>query len=212
MAIQGFKDERARAILDGIHPGKGFPADLIRVAKRKLVMLREATCLKDLRFPPGNRLEALSGDRQGQHSIRVNDQFRLVFIWTDQGPADVEFVDYHCASPALTTEEDDAMTFNIADASDPLAPVHPGEILLEEFMKPYGLTAGKVAARLNIARPRIEKLVRGQTPITTDTALRLERLFGSSAQFWLNLQSSYDLEMAQRGLAPDIASIEPFAA
>ena len=58
-------------------------------------MLREATCLKDLRFPPGNRLEALSGDRQGQHSIRVNDQFRLVFIWTDQGPADVEFVDYH---------------------------------------------------------------------------------------------------------------------
>lgn len=104
------------------------------------------------------------------------------------------------------------MAAHIADTSDPLAPIHPGEILLEEFMKPYGLTAGKVAARLHIARPRIEKLVRGQTPVTTDTALRLERLFGSSAQFWLNLQSSYDLEMAQRGLAPDIASIEPFAA
>ena len=95
MAIRSFKDERAKAILNGIHPGKGFPSDLIRVARRKLVMLSNATSLSDLRFPPGNRLEALSGDRQGQHSIRVNDQFRLVFVWTDAGPADVEFVDYH---------------------------------------------------------------------------------------------------------------------
>jgi len=79
-------------------------------------------------------------------------------------------------------------------------------------MKPYGLTAGKVAAHLNIARPRIEKLVRGQTPITIDTALRLERLFGASAQFWLNLQNRYDLETAKRCVPADIASIEPFAA
>jgi len=104
------------------------------------------------------------------------------------------------------------MEAHIADSSDPLAPVHPGEMLLEEFMKPYGLTAGKVAARLNIARPRIEKLVRGQTPITIDTALRLERLFGASAQFWLNLQNRYDLETAKRGVPADIASIEPYAA
>ena len=95
MAIQSFKDERAKMLLDGIHPGKGFPSDLIRVARRKLVMLRDATSINDLRFPPGNRLEALSGDREGQHSIRVNDQFRLVFVWTDDSPADVEFVDYH---------------------------------------------------------------------------------------------------------------------
>jgi len=58
-------------------------------------MLDAAPVLQDLRFPPGNRLEALSGDRQGQHAIRVNDQFRLVFVWTNAGPADVEFVDYH---------------------------------------------------------------------------------------------------------------------
>ncbi len=95
MAIQSFKDERAKAISEGEHPGKRFPADLIRVARRKMAMLKDATSLNDLRFPPGNRLEALSGDRQGQHSIRVNDQFRLVFIWTDTGPADVEFIDYH---------------------------------------------------------------------------------------------------------------------
>ena len=98
----------------------------------------------------------------------------------------------------------------VAPVSGSLAPVHPGEILLEEFIKPYGLTAGRTAARLNIARPRIEKLVRGQTPITVDTALRLERLFGSSALFWLNLQNSYDLDMAKRVLAPDITSIEPY--
>ncbi|MCA0356351.1 MAG: HigA family addiction module antidote protein [Proteobacteria bacterium] len=104
------------------------------------------------------------------------------------------------------------MSKDIVQDNDPLAPVHPGEILLEEFLKPYSLTPGRVAARLHIARPRIEKLVRGQTPVTIDTALRLERLFGASAQFWLNLQNRYDLEMAKRGVAPDIASIEPFAA
>ena len=58
-------------------------------------MLDAAAVLIDLRFPPGNGLEALSGDRQGQHWIRVNDQFRLVFVWTDAGRAEVEFVDYH---------------------------------------------------------------------------------------------------------------------
>jgi len=95
MAIQSFRDARAKAILDGITPGKGFPSDLLRPAKRKLEMLQAATVLNDLRTPPGNRLEPLSGDRTGQHSIRVNDQFRLVFRWTDAGPMDVEFVDYH---------------------------------------------------------------------------------------------------------------------
>ncbi len=95
MAIQGFQDGRARAIFDGRSPGKGFPADLIRPAKRKLEMLNAAVELNELRFPPGNRLEPLAGDRRGQHSIRVNDQFRLVFTWTSAGPIDVAFVDYH---------------------------------------------------------------------------------------------------------------------
>ncbi len=95
MAIQSFRDERAAAIFAGNSPGKGFPADLLRPAKRKLEMLHAAVLLEDLRAPPGNRLEALVGDRAGQHSIRVNDQFRLVFVWTPAGPTDVEFVDYH---------------------------------------------------------------------------------------------------------------------
>ena len=66
-----------------------------RVALRKLVMLDAAETLEDLRVPPGNRLEALKGDRAGQHSIRINQQWRICFIWTPAGPQDVEIVDYH---------------------------------------------------------------------------------------------------------------------
>ena len=66
-----------------------------RTAHRKLLQLHAAGSINDLRVPPGNRLEKLSGDRDGQHSIRVNDQWRICFRWTDVGPADVEIVDYH---------------------------------------------------------------------------------------------------------------------
>lgn len=65
------------------------------IALRKLAMLNRAGKLDDLRVPPGNRLEALKGDRAGQHSIRVNDQFRVCFVWTLEGPINVEIVDYH---------------------------------------------------------------------------------------------------------------------
>lgn len=70
-------------------------ANIQSIAMRKLAMLNQAARLDDLRVPPGNRLEALKGDRAGQHSIRVNDQFRVCFRWTNTGPEDVEIVDYH---------------------------------------------------------------------------------------------------------------------
>ena len=95
MAIQFFVEPFAKAIFEGRHPGKGFPPDLVRTTKRKLEMLHAAVSLESLRAPPGNRLEALAGARKGQHSIRVNDQFRLCFVWSEAGPAYVEFVDYH---------------------------------------------------------------------------------------------------------------------
>jgi len=66
-----------------------------RAALRKLRQLGSAASLDDLRVPPGNRLEALHGDRAGQHSIRINDQWRICFVWTDAGPEEVEIVDYH---------------------------------------------------------------------------------------------------------------------
>lgn len=70
-------------------------ANIETIAMRKLAMLNQARRLDDLRVPPGNRLEALKGNRAGQHSVRVNDQFRVCFRWTDVGPEDVEIVDYH---------------------------------------------------------------------------------------------------------------------
>jgi proteic killer suppression protein len=70
-------------------------AAIERQARRKLLMLDAAHVLDDLRRPPGNRLEALRGNRAGQHSIRINDQWRLCFVWTQAGPQDVEIVDYH---------------------------------------------------------------------------------------------------------------------
>lgn len=74
---------------------KGWDAGVLRSAQRKLVMLHAAATLEDLRVPPGNRLEALSGDRAGQHSIRVNQQWRVCFVWRDGHAYDVEVVDYH---------------------------------------------------------------------------------------------------------------------
>jgi proteic killer suppression protein len=70
-------------------------ANILAAAERKLTMLNAAVELRDLRSPPGNRLEALAGDRAGQHSIRINGQWRVCFVWTAEGPADVEIVDYH---------------------------------------------------------------------------------------------------------------------
>ena len=77
------------------HYGKGFPSDLVRRTRAILTAMDAAVVLDDLRFPPGNRLEALKGTRAGQYSVRINDQWRICFVWTDRGPADVEIVDYH---------------------------------------------------------------------------------------------------------------------
>ena len=74
---------------------KGFPAHLYKVARRKLGFLEDAVELKDLRIPPGNRLEALKGDRSGQYSIRINDQWRVCFHWENGNAFDVEITDYH---------------------------------------------------------------------------------------------------------------------
>jgi proteic killer suppression protein len=72
-----------------------LPRDIQQIALRKLFMLDKAQTLNDLRIPPANRLEALKNDRKGQYSIRINDQWRVCFVWTDHGPAQVEIVDYH---------------------------------------------------------------------------------------------------------------------
>jgi len=92
--ILSFRDKDTAALFDGKR-SRRIPADLAQRALRKLVLLDTAVKLDDLRVPPGNMLERLTGDRSGQHSIRVNDQWRICFEWFDGDAHNVEFVDYH---------------------------------------------------------------------------------------------------------------------
>lgn len=91
--ILSFKDSDTERLASGVRVARF--ASFERVAIRKLRQLQIAGCLADLAIPPGNRLEALRGIRAGQHSIRINDQFRICFRWTKGGAEDVEIVDYH---------------------------------------------------------------------------------------------------------------------
>jgi proteic killer suppression protein len=93
--IRSFRGKLAETVLRDRQVPKGFSVALSRIARRKLVQLNNAGALRDLAAPPGNRLEALKGHLSGKHSIRINDQWRIVFRWTAAGPEDVEIVDYH---------------------------------------------------------------------------------------------------------------------
>ncbi len=91
--IQSFKCKDTLALYEGKNPRR-FKA-FLPVAERKLSQLDAAQTLDFMKAPPGNHLEALKGDRKGQHSVRINVQWRICFVWTDTGPIDVEIVDYH---------------------------------------------------------------------------------------------------------------------
>ena len=96
--VISFLDEGTEDVFNGRNTQaarKVCPQNVWRIAVRKLDQLDSVESLEELRIPPGNRLEALRGERLGQFSIRINDQYRICFIWTDQGPSKVEIVDYH---------------------------------------------------------------------------------------------------------------------
>jgi proteic killer suppression protein len=92
--IRSFRDKITEAVSNGECP-KGFPADLQKVARRKLRMIDAAAKLNDLKVPPGNKLHPLDKDRKGQHAIWVNNRCRVCFEWSDDGPTNVEITDYH---------------------------------------------------------------------------------------------------------------------
>ena len=94
LVIRSYRDRTTEAVTERRRVDK-FPEDIQRRAQGKLMILNNAKDLNDLRVPPGNRLEALSGDRSGQHSIRVNDQWRICFVWSEGNAYQVEIVDYH---------------------------------------------------------------------------------------------------------------------
>ena len=95
--------------------------------------------------------------------------------------------------------------------SQSLAPVHPGEVLLEEFMRPLGLTQYRLAKETSVPARRINEIVQGQRSVTADTALRLAKFFGTSEMFWLNLQAKYDLDVQRPKIRSILSAVRPFA-
>jgi proteic killer suppression protein len=149
--IQSFSSKETEELFHYQH-SKRFRA-IGRVAIRKLLQLHAATELRVLASPPGNQLEAWRGDRKGQHSIRINDPWRICFIWRDG----------HCFE-----------------------------------VEPLGLRVNKLALELHVPATRIGEIVHERRRITAETALRLARFFHTNAEFWLNLQNFYDLEVSRR--------------
>lgn len=92
--LQSFRDKDTQRVWER-QRSKQLDTTTQRAAWRKLAILDAATTLNDLRIPPGNRLEKLKGDREGQHGIRINQQWRICFMWTSSGPTDIEITDYH---------------------------------------------------------------------------------------------------------------------
>ena len=118
----------------------------------------------------------------------INAHWRVRFVWHQDGARQVEIVDYP-QEPHM---------------NDLLDEIHPGEVLLEDFMKPLAISARKLSADIDVSPSRISDLVHGQRPITADTALRLGIYFGMEPRFWLNLQSEYDMRIVARELQDKI--------
>ena len=100
----------------------------------------------------------------------------------------------------------------MTDRTKIMPPIHPGETLQEDFLKPLGLTAARLARELSVPAGRIGDIIHGRQGVTADTALRLGRYFGTTPQFWMNLQANYDLETAQDERGSEITDITPYRA
>ena len=156
---------------------------------------------------------AVDADRiaGGGTALLLADGYSLTDLTTDVGLVETAITGQENLDNAITLATAARDSIDALPEGAPLPPVHPGEVLLEEFIRPHGLTPIRTARRLGVPRTRIERLVAGATGMTDDTALRLERLFGASAEFWLRLQADYDLGVARRRADPSIGAIEPLA-
>ena len=178
--IKTFADKDAeRLFTDG--SCKRISSDVAARTARKLDMIDAALTLEDLRVPPGNRLHALKGDRAGMHAISVNDGFAFA------SRASMRTMS-RCAT---TIEAGGKMEQHMILMAR--KPTHPGEVLREEFMPDYGLTVASLAKRLGVSRQSVNEVVRERRAVSTEMAMRLSRLFGTSAEYWLNLQRNVDL-------------------
>jgi addiction module HigA family antidote len=186
--IRSFGDEATEALFND-HRVRQFEG-IARKAKRKLEALNAASRLEDLTEPPSNRLEKLSGDLKE-------------FIRSASTGNGESFSNGSMASRATfgswTIIKGRMMMKN------EFAPVTPGEMLKEEFLAEYDLSQNQLARAIGISPNRITEIINNRRRITADTALRLGLYFGNSPEFWINLQSHYDLKLARRNLKPNDA-------
>jgi addiction module HigA family antidote len=180
--IQSFRDQATADLFRqrNTRAARRHPREIWRVVQRKLKLLDAAGRIDDLTVPAGNRLELLKGDQAGRHSMRVNDQYRVTFRWETDMPTK--------SRSKIITRDPNWLGPAIA----------PGEILLEEYLKPLGISQMEAARRLDISLNRLNEIVLGKRRITADTALRLGRFLKTSPQLWLRLQADWDLHQAMQ--------------
>lgn len=170
-----------------------------RAALRKLLILDAAETLDDARIPPGNRLEKLRvGVAPGSTASASTSSGGSA---PDGAPPDLR------TSKSSTNTERTGRDMS----ADSMAPIHPGEILAEEYLAPLGVTQYKLAVPIGVPPRRINEVVHGTRRISANTALRLARYFGTSERFWMNLQGRYDLEIERDRLAGALDEIKPLA-
>jgi addiction module HigA family antidote len=124
----------------------------------------------------------------------VNQQRRIIFIWYQNDALDAQLVDYHCKKKVM----------------EKLKNIHPGEVLLEEFLVPLEITPYRLAKETFLPQTRISEILKGNRRITADTALRFAKYFGNTAKFWLMLQDDYDLEHELELKESELKEIKPF--
>jgi addiction module HigA family antidote len=169
--IKSFRCKETGKIFGRIRSGR-FPSEIQRIALRKLMILDAATTLSDLRIPPADaKGNTASGSMTSGGSVSVGN---------GATPAKLRLLIITKGAPIM--------------AYGKMKPVHPGEVLQEDFLGPMGLSQYRLAKDISVSPRRINEIVHGKRAISADTALRLARFFGTSEQFWLNLQSRFDLE------------------
>ena len=198
--IRNFADKETERLF-ATEQSRRLPLDIQFRALAQINRLHAVTSIEDLRSPPSNRLESLKGGRMGQWSIRINQPWRLCFRFVEGDAFDVEIVDYHRGAALMS----------IPATRNGLPPIHPG-YYLREILEETAMSQAAFADAVGVSPMRISHIVREQRPVTAELALRFGRAFGQSPQFWINLQTSYDLKIAERELGSSLKKVRRLAA
>jgi antitoxin HigA-1 len=187
--ILSFRDKRTELFANGgfVRAFQGFD----RQGWKRLEVLNAPRTLADLAGLPSNRLEALRGDRAGQYSIRINQHGGSVS---------------NGRNPQRAPQTSRSSTITDRSETMPRPAIHPGEILADELNELH-ISPTELSRQLSVPPNRISQIIQGKRAITGDTALRLGHWFQTSPQFWLNLQSAYDLRVASEEVGREVAAL-----